>query len=67
LGGGVRGIAFNGIAPTYENIKLDIYELQRHLYFCTFGKPSAGAQAFIDFVRGPQGQEIAAKEGFIPI
>jgi phosphate transport system substrate-binding protein len=67
LGGGVRGIAFNGITPTYENIKLDLYELQRHLYFYTFGRPSAGAQAFIDFVRGPQGQEIAAQEGFIPI
>ena len=67
LGGGVAGIAFNGVTPTYENIKLDLYELQRHLYFYTYGKPSAGAQAFIDFVQGPEGQKIAAKEGFIPI
>ena len=67
LGGGVAGIAFNGITPTYENIKLDLYELHRHLYFYTFGEPSAGAQAFIDFVRGPQGQKIAAEEGFIPV
>ena len=44
LGGGVRAIAFDGIPPTYENIKLDIYELQRHLYFYTFGKPSPGAR-----------------------
>jgi phosphate transport system substrate-binding protein len=67
LGSGVHGIAFNGVAPTYENIKLDIYELHRHLYFYTFGKPSDGAWAFIDFVRGPQGQKIASQEGFIPI
>jgi phosphate transport system substrate-binding protein len=67
LGGGVAGIAFNGIAPTYENIKLDLYELHRHLYFYTYGKPSSGAEAFIDFVRGPEGQKIAADEGFIPI
>lgn len=67
LGGGVAGIAFNGITPTYENIKLDLYELHRHLYFYTFGKPASGAQAFIDFVRGPEGQKIATEEGFIPI
>ena len=67
LGGGVAGIAFDGVMPTYENIKLDLYELQRRLYFYTFGKPSAGAQAFIDFVRGPEGQKIAAEEGFISI
>jgi phosphate transport system substrate-binding protein len=67
LGSGVAGIAFNGVMPNYDNIKLDLYELHRHLYFYTFGKPSAGAQAFIDFVRGPQGQKIATEEGFIPI
>jgi phosphate transport system substrate-binding protein len=67
LGGGVHGIAFNGITPNYENIKLDLYELHRHLYFYTFGKPTNGAQAFIDFMQGPQGQKIAAEEGFIPI
>jgi len=67
LGSGVAGIAFNGVMPNYENIKLDLYELHRHLYFYTFGKPTDGAQAFIDFVQGPQGQRIAAKEGFIPI
>jgi len=67
LRSGVHGIAFNGITPNYDNIKLDLYELHRHLYFYTFGKPTNGAQAFIDFVQGPQGQKIAAEEGFIPI
>ncbi|MCX6672929.1 MAG: phosphate ABC transporter substrate-binding protein [Methanothrix sp.] len=67
LGSGVAGIAFNGVAPSYDNIKLDLYELHRHLYFNTFGKPTNGAQAFIDFVQGPQGQKIAKEEGFIPI
>ena len=66
LGGGVRAIAFDGIPPNYENIKLDIYELQRQLYFYTFGDPTPGAKAFIDFVQGPEGQKIAAEEGFIP-
>ena len=62
LGGGVAGIAFDGVMPTYENIKLDLYELQRRLYFYTFGKPSAGAQAFIDFVRGPRARRSQRKK-----
>ena len=66
LGGGVRAIAFDGIPPSYENIKLDIYELKRQLYFYTFGDPTPGAKAFIDFVQGPEGQKIAGEEGFIP-
>lgn len=66
LGGGVQGIAFNGVVPSYENIKLGIYELKRNLYFYTFGDPKPGARAFIDFVLGPMGQKIAAEEGFIP-
>jgi phosphate transport system substrate-binding protein len=66
LGGGVSGISFNGIKPTYDNIKLDLYELHRRLYFYTYGEPSPGARAFIDFVLGPEGQRIAADEGFVP-
>ena len=67
LGGGVMGIAFNGINPTYENIKLGLYELHRQLYFYTYGDPSPGARAFIDFVLGPEGERIAAEEGFVPV
>lgn len=67
LGGGVRAIALDGVTPNYENIKLNIYELQRHLYFYTLGNPTPGARAFIDFVQGPEGRKIAVEEGFIPI
>ncbi len=66
LGGDVVGIAYNGISPTYGNIRLDIYELHRHLYFYTFENPSEGAMQFIEFVLGPEGRRIAADEGFIP-
>ena len=67
LGGGVMGIALNRVQPTYENIKLGFYELHRRLYFYTYGEPSPGARAFIDYVLSPEGQRIAAEEGFVPI
>jgi len=67
LGGGVRAIAFDGVTPSYDNIKLDLYRLHRHLYFDTFGEPTPGARAFIEFVQGSEGQKIAKEQGFIPV
>jgi phosphate transport system substrate-binding protein len=67
LGGGVRAIAFEGVMPSYDNIKLDLYELHRHLYFYTYGEPTPGAKAFIEFVQGAEGQKIAKEQGFIPV
>ncbi|MDH7597271.1 MAG: phosphate ABC transporter substrate-binding protein [Methanothrix sp.] len=64
--GGVMPIALNGVYPTMDNIRSGNYTLARKLYFYTFGEPTAGARAFIDFVLGPQGRRIAEMNGFIP-
>lgn len=64
--GGVRAISLDGVPPTIENIRSGRYRLARKLYFCTFGDPTPGAKAFIDFVLGPEGRRIAEEHGFIP-
>ncbi|MFB3764541.1 MAG: phosphate ABC transporter substrate-binding protein [Methanotrichaceae archaeon] len=60
-------ITLDGVTPNIQSIKSDSYELSRHLYLYTFGSPRPGAKAFIDFTRGPEGQEIAQENGFIPV
>lgn len=65
--GKVGVIALDGTVPTEETIKDGSYELNRKLYFYTFGGPSSGAQAFIDFVTGSEGQTLAEENGFVPI
>ncbi len=64
--GPIRALAYDGVEPTIENIKDGSYPLTRKLYFYTFGKPSPGAQAFIDFIGGPDGNAIAEENGYIP-
>lgn len=64
--GGVMPVALNGVHPTMDNIRSGNYTLARKLYFYTFGEPTAGARAFIDFVLGPEGRRIAEMNGFIP-
>jgi len=65
--GSVGAIALDGVKPTVETIKDGSYELSRKLYFYTFGDASPGAEAFIKFMTGPEGQKIAEENGFIPL
>ena len=59
-------ISLDGVPPSIENIKNGSYPLSREFYFITLGRPSQGAQAFIDFVLSAEGQRIAIENGFIP-
>ncbi len=43
------------------------YPITRDLFMFTAGEPKGGAKAFLDFVKGPEGQRIVQSEGFVPI
>ncbi|MGA9098995.1 MAG: phosphate ABC transporter substrate-binding protein PstS family protein [Methanotrichaceae archaeon] len=63
----IKAIALNGVLPTVQSIKNGSYLLSRHLYLYTFGDPTPGAKAFIDFTKSAAGQNIAQENGFIPL
>ncbi len=65
--GSVGVITLDGVKPTVKTIKDGSYELGRKLYFYTFGDASPGAEAFIKFMTGADGQKIAEENGFIPL
>jgi phosphate transport system substrate-binding protein len=65
-GKGIGVIALDGQQMTIETIKRGSYPLARKLYLVTFGPPTPGAKAYIDFLSGPYGQKIAEENGFIP-
>ena len=67
LEGEIRAVAYEGVLPSAETIKDDSYPLARELYMYTYGEPGDDASAFLDFVTGEDGQEIAEKLGFVPI
>jgi len=60
-------IALNGILPTLDTIRDETYPMVRDLYFWTFGKPGSGASAFIKFVIGQKGQNVAAENGYVTL
>lgn len=65
--GAVGVTTLDGVKPTSETIKDGSYELARKLYLYTFGDTSKGAQAFIDFMMGADGQKVAEEYGFVPL
>jgi len=65
--GSVGVITLDGVKPTKETIRGGSYELNRKLYFYTFGDAKPGAKAFIDFMTGSEGQKIAEENGFVAL
>jgi phosphate transport system substrate-binding protein len=66
-GGNLIAVKLDNIEISPQTIKDKNYPLARTLYLVTFGNPIPGAQAYMDFVKGPEGQKIAKENGFIPI
>jgi phosphate transport system substrate-binding protein len=61
---GTKTIAIDGVQPVAANAKK--YAYARLCYLYAPDKPTAEAQAFLDYVKSPAGQAIATKVGFIP-
>jgi phosphate transport system substrate-binding protein len=55
------------VSPTAASARDGSYALARPLYFYTPGEPDGPTRQFIDWVKGPAGQEIVARVGFVPI
>jgi phosphate transport system substrate-binding protein len=64
---GVKALMIDGKEPSVENCQKGIYPVVRRLYFLTKDTNNALTNAFMDFCRSTEGQQIVKSEGFIPI
>jgi phosphate transport system substrate-binding protein len=63
----VKVLPVNGVKPTAATLKDGTYPLARTPTLATKGAATGDAKAFIDFVLGPRGQAVVAKEGLVPL
>jgi phosphate transport system substrate-binding protein len=63
----VAPVALDGVVPTLENVKKGTYKIARGLYSNTKGEPSGLVKKFIEYLFSPEGQQLAADKGFIPV
>jgi phosphate transport system substrate-binding protein len=66
-GPSVTHCRINGIPPTEENVRYDLYPISRYLYFYTISKPEGITAKFIDWVLSREGQQIVEQVGYIPL
>jgi phosphate transport system substrate-binding protein len=55
------------IAPTTATAMDKTYPLARALYLYTKGAPAGDTKEFLDWVASPEGQQIVANVGFVPV
>ena len=53
--------------PSNETVGSGDYPIARNLYIYTLGKPEGAVKEYMDWIMGPEGQEVLAKEDFVPL
>nr|WP_317282684.1 substrate-binding domain-containing protein [uncultured Sellimonas sp.] len=67
LNDSVKAVKIEGAEATAENIKNGTYQVSRPFNIVTKDGISEVAQDFINYILSKQGQEVIAKEGYIPL
>lgn len=62
----IKTVNVNGVEPTVENVKAEIYPVYRPFLMLTKGEVDETTQSFLDFVFSDKGQEIVGKKA-IPV
>ncbi|EHM09281.1 phosphate binding protein [Thermanaerovibrio velox DSM 12556] len=63
----VKTLKINGVDGAPTNARNGKFPTARKLYMYTNGEPSGEVKAFLDFMKGPEGQKYVAKEGFVTL
>lgn len=63
----VKGLSYNGIAPTNAAVIQGTYPLARPIFFLTQGPLQGDGKLFQDYVLSSEAQKILQEEGLIPV
>lgn len=63
----LKGLVLDGMTPSQENAAKGSYTITRLLFMNTKGAPQGLTQAFVDYIYTPEGKDLSAKAGYIPL
>ena len=55
------------VLPSIDTVRDDTYPISRGLFIYTAGEPEGSVRDYLDWILGPEGQEIVRGLGFVPI
>lgn len=64
---GIKLIALEGVEPTEENIRNGTYPMADHFYAVTRSDASPETLRLLEWLTGPEGQELVEKTGYTPL
>ena len=64
---GIKLLALEGVAPTIENIENGSYPVASYFYAVTRKDADENTRRLVEWITGPQGQELIAKTGYTPV
>jgi len=65
--GKIRAVSINGISPSPDNVERKTYPLVRESFFVTRSPPPPTAARFLEFARGPAGDQVIRANGALPV
>ena len=63
----IKLLSLNGISPTAENIENGTYPMASYFYAVTRADADENTKRFVEWMTGPEGQELVAKTGYTPL
>jgi len=63
----VQSLSVDGVLPTEENALSGVYPIVRPLNLVTLGEPTGVVKTWLDWILGPEGQQIVADQGYISV
>lgn len=64
---GVKALPIGGVAASESTVADGSYLISRTLYIMTNGEPDMQVMNFINYIKGAEGQAIAAENGFVKL
>jgi phosphate transport system substrate-binding protein len=55
------------VKPSIETVNNGKYPIARPLFMYTPGEPQGEVKTYLDWILGPEGQEIVGELGFVPL
>ncbi len=63
----IKAPTLDGVAPTQDNARSGKYPIVRKLYMNTKGEAQGLTGAFIKYILGPEGKQMTAAAGYLPL
>jgi len=63
----VKVVAVDGVKASVETAADGSYPISRYLYMYSDGEPEGVMAAYLDWILGPEGQQLVEDEGFVPL